>query len=355
MHETASFVVKPETSPERQAFYERLDRVDTAPLWEVLNRLVLPEPQPNIVPALWQYEEVRALLMEAGRLLTVQEAERRVLVLENPGIRGASQVTQSLYAGLQLIQPGEVAVSHRHTAAALRFIVEGDGGGYTAVDGERTAMRTGDFVLTPSWTFHDHGNLGSVPVIWMDVLDLPIVNMFDTSFAEHHPQETQPVARNDGDALARFGANMAPLEYTPKRPTSPSPVVSYPYSRSREALQHLYANGAADPHHGIKLQYVNPATGGYPMPTIAAFLQLLPKGFAGKVYRSTDSTIYCAVEGRGRTHIGSQTFAWGPRDIFVVPSWQPVSHEASEEAVLFSASDRAAQKALGLWREEAIA
>ena len=355
MHETASFVVKPETSPERQAFYERLDRVDTAPLWEVLNRLVLPEPKPAIVPALWKYDEVRALLMEAGRLLTVQEAERRVLVLENPGIRGASQITQSLYAGLQLIQPGEVAASHRHTASALRFIVEGDGGGYTAVDGERTAMRTGDFVLTPSWTFHDHGNLGSAPVIWMDVLDLPIVNMFDTSFAEHHPQEVQPVARKDGDALARFGANMAPIEYSPARKTSPSPVFNYPYSRSREALQHLYTNGPVDPHHGIKLQYVNPATGGYPMPTLAAFLQLLPKGFAGQTYRSTDSTIYCVIEGQGRSRIGSQTFAWGPRDIFVVPSWEPVSHEAGEEAVLFSASDRAAQKALGIWREQASA
>ena len=352
MHETASFVVKPETSPERQAFYERLDRVDTAPLWEVLNRLVLPQPQPAIVPALWKYDEVRALLMEAGRLLTVQEAERRVLVLENPGIRGASQITQSLYAGLQLIQPGEVAVSHRHTAGALRFIVEGDGGGYTAVDGERTAMRTGDFVLTPSWTFHDHGNLGSNPVIWMDVLDLPIVNMFDTSFAEHHPQETQPVARKDGDALARFGANMLPLDYAPQRKTSPSPVFNYPYARSREALQHLHDSGPVDPHHGVKLQYVNPATGGYPMPTLAAFLQLLPKGFTGTPYRSTDSTIYCAVEGRGRSRIGGTTFTWGPRDIFVVPSWQAVSHEASEEAVLFSASDRAAQKALGLWRED---
>jgi len=165
MHETAAFVVKPETSPERQAFYQRLDQIDTAPLWEVLNRLVMPQPQPAIVPALWKYDEVRALLMEAGRLLTVQEAERRVLVLENPGIRGMSQITQSLYAGLQLIQPGEVAASHRHAASALRFIVEGDGGGYTAVDGERTAMHTGDFVLTPSWTFHDHGNLGTTPVI----------------------------------------------------------------------------------------------------------------------------------------------------------------------------------------------
>jgi len=350
MHETASFVVKPETSPERQAFYERLDRVDTAPLWEVLNRLVLPQPQPAIVPALWKYDEVRALLMEAGRLLTVQEAERRVLVLENPGIRGASQITQSLYAGLQLIQPGEVAASHRHAASALRLVVEGDGGGYTAVDGERTSMRTGDFVLTPSWTFHDHGNLGSSPVIWMDVLDVPIVNTFDTSFSEHHPQETQPVSRLEGDAGARYGAGMLPIEYTPPRPSSPA--FNYPYSRSRPALEQLARDRSIDRCHGVKMQYVNPATGGYPLPTIAAFLQLLPKGFSGAAYRSTDSTIYHVVEGRGRSRIGSETFTWGPRDIFVVPSWQPVSHEASEEAVLFSASDRAAQKALGLWREE---
>jgi gentisate 1,2-dioxygenase len=355
MHDTASFVVKPETSPERQAFYTRLDQINTAPLWEVLNRLVLPTPQPAIVPALWKYDDVRGLLMEAGRLLTVQEAERRVLVLENPGIRGMSQITQSLYAGLQLIQPGEVAASHRHTASALRFIVEGDGGGYTAVDGERTAMRAGDFVLTPSWTFHDHGNPGSAPVIWLDVLDLPIVNLFDTSFAAHHPDETQPVARKDGDAHARYGANMLPLEYTPPRgATSPSPVFNYPYSRSREALQQLSKNGPADPYHGVKLQYVNPASGGYPLTTIAAFLQLLPKGFGSKPYRSTDSTIYNVVEGKGRSTIGTKTLTWGPRDIFVVPSWQAVSHEASEEAVLFSASDRAAQKALGLWREEAL-
>ena len=350
MHETASFVAKPQTSPERQAFYARLDRVDTAPLWEVLNRLVLPEPNPAIVPALWKYDDVRGLLMEAGRLLTVQEAERRVLVLENPGIRGASQITQSLYAGLQLIQPGEVAASHRHAASALRLVVEGDGGGYTAVDGERTSMRTGDFVLTPSWTFHDHGNLGSSPVIWMDVLDLPIVNMLDTSFSEHHPDETQPVSRPEGDAGARYGAGMLPIGYTP--PTQSSPAFIYPYSRSRPALEQLSRNGSIDRCHGVKMQYVNPATGGYPLPTIAAFLQLLPKGFAGKAYRSTDSTIYHVVEGRGRSRVGSQTFEWGPRDIFVVPSWQPVSHEASEEAVLFSASDRAAQKALGVWREE---
>src|SRR5258705_7092343 len=249
----------------------------------------MPEPKPNIVPAFWKYDSVRALLMEAGRLLTVQEAERRVLVLENPGIRGASQITQSLYAGLQIILPGEVAPSHRHTASALRRIVEGDGGGYTAVDGERTSMQVGDFILTPSWTFHDHGNPGSSPVIWMDVLDVPIVNLLDSSFLEHHPQETQPVARPEGDARVRYGANMLPLEY---EPTSLSaPVFTYPYSRSRETLEQLYRNGPIDPCHGVKLRYVNPATGGHPIPTIGAVLHLVQKGFSEDTYRPNDSPI----------------------------------------------------------------
>jgi gentisate 1,2-dioxygenase len=348
--EPVDFAVKPSVSPERAALYARLDQKNTAPLWEVLSRLVLPEPRPAIVPALWKYDELRPLLMEAGRLITAKEAERRVLVLENPGIRGASQITNSLYAGIQLIRPGEVAPSHRHAASALRFIVEGDGGGYTAVDGERTFMRTGDFVLTPSWTFHDHGNPGQSDVIWMDVLDVPIVNMFETSFAEHLGEDTQPVIRPEGDALARYGANMLPVNYKPR--SLSSPVFNYPYSRSRAALDQMSKGAPVDPCHGFKLTYVNPVTGGSPMPTIAAFLQLLPKGFAGATYRSTDSTIYNVVEGRGRSRVGGETFSWGPRDVFVVPSWAKVSHEASEDAVLFSASDRAVQQVLGLWREE---
>jgi gentisate 1,2-dioxygenase len=336
-------------SAARKSLYERLDRYHTAPLWEVLGKLVTPEPQSACVPAIWRYDEIRPLLIEAGGLITAKEAERRVLVLENPGLRGKSQITGSLYAGIQLVTPGEIAPSHRHAASALRFVLEGDGSAYTAVNGERTNMRFGDFVLTPFWTFHDHGNPGTEPVIWLDGLDVPIVNLFDTSFSDHHDEEMQPVTRAEGDALARYGCGLLPLEYTP--PGLSAPMFCYPYSRTREALATLYRNGPVHPRHGVKMQYVNPATGGYPMPTIAAFIQLLPAGFTGEAYRSTDATIYCVAEGRGRSQVGGASFAWGPRDIFVVPSWQPVSHEAAGEAVLFSFSDRAAQKALGLWRE----
>ena len=106
-----------------------------------------------------------------------------------------------------------------------------------------------------------------------------------------------------------------------------------------------------DPCHGLKLHYANPLDGGYAMPSIATFLQMLPKGFASQPYRSTDATVYVCVEGSGSSTIGDQVFDWSPRDIFVVPSWQTVTHKATQDTVLFSYSDRAIQEKLGLWRE----
>jgi gentisate 1,2-dioxygenase len=347
---TDTYFSKPGLTPERTDFYARLGERSTAPLWEVLGKLVATEPRPQTQPVLWHYDSLRPLLMEAGRLLTAEEAERRVLVLENPGLRGRSQVTGSLFAGLQLILPGEVARCHRHVASALRFIIEGRGA-YTSVEGERTEMSPGDFILTPSWMFHDHGNAGDQPVVWLDGLDVPMVNMFDTSFAGHPGPTSQPAPVEAGASRARYGANMLPVDYTPA--TSSSPVFSYPYSRSREVLDVLARTSPLHPCHGAKTRFVNPVTGGHPMPTIAAFMQLLPAGFDGQRYRATDATVYSVVEGEGTTTVGETRYAWGPRDIFVIPSWAPVSHHATRDAVLFSMSDRAAQQALGLWREEA--
>ena len=141
-------------------------------------------PVTPALPANWDYDNVvRPYLMQAGGLITAKEAERRVLILENPGLRGQTCITHSLFAGLQLIMPGEVAPAHRHTQSALRFIIEGSGA-YTAVEGERTLMQPGDFVITPSWTWHDHGNDTDRPMVWLDGLDIPIVRLFDASFAE---------------------------------------------------------------------------------------------------------------------------------------------------------------------------
>ncbi|MCU1336265.1 MAG: gentisate 1,2-dioxygenase [Bryobacterales bacterium] len=352
---TSAFFAKPETSAERREYYQRLEQKHAAPLWEVLGDLIPAQPRPTAGPALWRYQEMRSLLLEAGRLITAKEAERRVLILENPSMPGTSLITQSVYAGLQMVLPGETTSTHRHATSALRFVIESDQG-YTAVDGERTTMHPGDFVLTPSWMYHDHGNPGDTPVVWLDGLDIPIVNLFGTSFAESYPGKTpdelQPVTKQEGDAEARYGQNLLPLEYKPSRLSSP--VFNYSYARSRDALDQLYRNGPLHACHGVKMQYANPATGGYPMPTIGAFLQLLPTGFRGAGYRSTDAAVYCVAEGAGRSKIGDTELDWRKNDVFVVPSWYPVSHQAQEESVLFSFSDRPAQKVLGLWREEVV-
>ena len=342
-------VPKSDIGAARQDLYRRMDKHDLAPLWEVLHDLIPNAPVTPCMPALWKYRDARPYLMEAGELITAREAIRRVLVLENPGMRGESCITQSLYAGLQLILPGEVAPSHRHSQSALRFIVEGSGA-YTAVDGERTTMHPGDFIITPSWTWHDHGNPGSEPVVWMDGLDIRIVQAFGAQFHEPFPQEVQPVARGEGASAARFGANLAPLgAEAPFRKTSP--IFNYPYSRSRDALAGLSREQAPDACHGWKMQYINPLTGGHAMPTIGAFLQLLPKGFAGEAHRCTDGTVYSVVEGTGTALIGAERFSFEPRDTFVVPSWAPLRLHADGETVLFSFSDRPCQEALGLWRE----
>ncbi|HET7539158.1 MAG TPA: gentisate 1,2-dioxygenase [Polyangiaceae bacterium] len=340
----------PQPSSEREEFYRRIDREHLAPLWESLAQLVPPQPNSPCQPALWRYDRVRPHLLDAGRLITAREAERRVLVLENPALRGACCITRSLYAGLQLILPGEVAPSHRHTQSALRFVVEGSGA-YTAVNGERTIMHPGDFIVTPSWTFHDHGHPGDGPVVWLDGLDIPMIAFFDAGFAERYTEPSQPLTRPVGNTSLRFGQNLLPLEYNAS--SLATPLLSYPYSQSRAALHALHAQGELHPWHGVKMQYNNPATGGYPMPTIAAYLQLLPQNFRGEGYRSTDGTVYSVVEGRGRSRVGDRVFDWSAKDVFVVPSWCPVAHEAAEDAVLFSFSDRPVQKALGIWREAA--
>jgi len=207
-------------------------------------------------------------------------------------------------------------------------------------------------VITPSWTFHDHGNPGQEATIWLDGLDVPIVNLFDTSFLERRPEEDGRVERvPQGDALARYGMNLLPVDFAPTRHSSP--VFTYPYDRTRKSLDVLFRHGPVHACHGVKMRYVNPATGGYPMLTIGAFIQYLPRGFAGASYRATDATVYSVVEGKGRTTVGDLAFEWGPRDIFAIPSWAPVRHTADSDAVLFSMSDRPAQIALGLWREEA--
>ncbi|MFZ2652608.1 MAG: gentisate 1,2-dioxygenase [Burkholderiaceae bacterium] len=334
---------------QREAFYGRADTQHLAPLWTRLKSLVPAEPTPIGVAHRWGYAQVRPYVLESARHISAREAERRVMILENPALKGSSQVTSSLYAGLQLIMPGEVAPAHRHTQSALRFIVEGSGA-YTAVDGEKTIMQPGDFVITPSWTWHHHGNDSNAPMVWLDGLDIPLVALFNSTFREDHEADEAPLTRPAGDALARYGSGLVPVGH---RATSlNSPVFNYPYARTREALHALPRAGAADPHFGHLMRYVNPLDGGWAMPTIAAMIRLLPAGFATLPYRSSDSVVFVGVEGHGEIRIGATRLELAAHDIVVVPGWLSYTLHAASDLVLFSYSDRVAQEKLGFFREQ---
>jgi gentisate 1,2-dioxygenase len=328
-------------------FSREIGDLDLSPLWE--REAGAMTPGTRCVPHLWRYADVRPALMRSISLISKRQAERRVLVLENPSLRGSTYIANSLYAGLQAIAPGEVAPSHRHTPNALRFLIEGEGG-YTAVGGERATMHPGDFVVTPSWAWHDHGNLGEGPVVWLDGLDTAIPKFFGAAFREDHVDETHAIVRAEGESFAAYGANMQPIHGEAQ--DLHSPILLYPYVRSREALERMKQASRVHAAHGAKLRYSNPATGGHPFPTMAAFMQLLPDGFQGRAYRSTESTVFVVVEGSGVAEVEGHEFDFGPRDIFVVPSWSSCRFVVREQVVMFSYSDRAAQEKLGFWREE---
>jgi len=296
------------------------------PLWERVARLA---PGTAAQPAIWRWSDTRPLLLRACELITARQAERRVLMLENPALAGTTFATTTLFTGLQAILPGEIAPTHRHTPNALRLIIEG-GGAYTAVDGERIAMNPGDFIVTPGWSWHDHGNEGAAPVIWLDGLDTALANLFGAHFREDYPQEKQP-SRAAADSL-----------------------LSFPYEQTRSALERLSRSGNPDPSHGWKLRYSHPVTGRDPFPTMAVSMQWLPRGFAGRACRSTDGAVYCVVEGRGRAEVGSARFELAPHDVLAVPSWEVHRFDAVTDCVMFSYSDRAAQEALAFWREEHV-
>ncbi|CAN5389023.1 gentisate 1,2-dioxygenase [soil metagenome] len=335
-----------------EALYAQMAPENLTPLWEVLSALVLPQPDSPARVYRWRYDNARDYLMRAGDLISAEQAERRVLILENPGLSGLSSITPSLYAGLQMILPGEVAPCHRHSQCALRFVMEGSGA-YTAVDGEKAVMEPFDLVLTPGGQWHDHGNPTSAPMIWLDVLDIPTVRHFDASFAEKLPQAMHPETVPPGDTQARYCHNMRPLRgHIADRRPAHQPLFHYRYAEWRPALAAMAASAVIDPHLGHALEFLNPADGGSIMPTIAAHVRLLPAGFETLERQSSDGTIYVVVEGAGRAVIAGETFELAERDVFVVPSWRPVTFHAETELVLFGFSDKAAQEKLNLYKEK---
>jgi gentisate 1,2-dioxygenase len=338
-----------------EAFDEVLRRHHLVALWSV-NKALLPKaPRGRCVPHLWRWETMRQLVRQAGEVAPLSRAaERRVLGFINPGLPDRFGATHTLWAGFQYLLPGEVAPAHRHSPAAIRFVIEGEGA-FTTVDGDKCLMGRGDLVLTPPWTWHDHGNESPEPVLWLDGLDLPLVAELEGQFYEPFAAEAQPIGKPVGDSEGRYGVGQ--LRPTSETRVGPfSPLLHYRWARTEEALRRLasvVAEGES-PFDDVAMEYVNPRTGGALMPTLACWIQLLRAGVRTRAHRHTGSAVYLVVAGHGRSVIDGQRFDWGPGDLFAVPTWAWHEHASRDgEAILFSVQDTPVLQALGLLREEA--
>ena len=322
------------------------------PLWGVAAALVRPEPVPAFRPHRWDWAgEVRPAILSAAESLSAAEAERRVLLLAHPDFARPA-TTHTLVVGIQLLLGGERAPPHRHTQSALRMVLEGEGA-VTSVNGEPMEMHRGDLILTPGGSWHAHAKTSGGPMIWLDGLDVPVVNHLGVAFYEHG--EDRPPTRPEGFSAASFGRSLIPdaPRVPPAVPAAVhAPQLRYPYAEARAALDALAAAAAADPRHGHRIRYANALTGGHVLPTIGAFLTLLPAGFTGQPFRATDSRVLVVLEGEGESDIGDARIAWREGDVIAVPNWTRVAHRAARRSVVFAFSDIALQQRLGLWRED---
>ena len=313
-----------QSSPEElENYYAQLRAQHVMPAW--IGGSITNEPKSEAVPYLWHWRDLRPQAMRAAELVGTQQAERRVLRLSNPNLSGIASNT--LVANIQIVMPGEIARAHRHSAAALRLIIEGRGG-YTVVNGERVPMSPGDLVLTPNWSWHDHANDTDAPMIWLDGLDTPLVRLLEAGFFEEYPRERQEI-----------GAAVNASQW------------HYPMSEMRAALERL---GAAAPGDEVVLEYTNRRTGGPVMPTIACHMQLLRPGERTRAHRRVCRTNYHVVEGAGYSIVGDRRLDWEDKDVFTVPAWTFCEHvnSADRPAFLFCFSDAPVMRALSLYREE---
>lgn len=341
----------PAQSPELDALYGDLADVDLQPLWE-MKGLLTPQPQPRAVPFRWRLAEMEKLGARASELVPIDRGgDRRVLAMCNPGLDGAPFATNSLWAALQFLGPGEVAPAHRHTPAALRFIVAGSGV-WTLVDGDPIHMGRGDMVLTPSWCFHEHHNPGSEPMVWLDVLDLPMVQFLDGIFFEEGPSEevdsrTDPASRSE--QLYAHPA-LVPTHVADGQARPHSPLLAYRWADTDAALRAVMA---ADDLAAASVRYTDPVRRTDVMPTMRCEMRRVAAGASTRTERQTGSRVCTVFNGAGTAYVGGETFDLIEGDTYVIPSWTEHRLEAGEQTLdVFVTSDAPVLEALHLYREE---
>jgi len=329
-----------------------------------LGRPLLPPIEDQIRPHLWRWSEIERLLEKLGALQLAGAAheglERRMLRLANPGTPRSKTVTQTMSASVQKILPGEVEMSHRHTASAVRFFLKGHGT-YTTVGGDKCVMERGDLIVTPSNAWHDYGNEGTEPGIWFDALDFPLVQYLDACGYVERLGDTvgyetavePPLPPRVGVSEMRYSAIGLRPAWETRQQVERASLIHFRWAETERALRRL-AEIDASPFDDVVLEFVNPVTGQALFPTIACCIQMLRPGVHTRAHRQASSAVYLAFRGRGTTIVGRQRFEWEEGDLFVVPSWMWHEHvnPGTEPVILFSVQDFPAMRALGLYQEE---
>ncbi len=330
---------------ELKQYYDTADGIKLTPGW--VGRGL--EAAPEMEPYLWRWSEVEPLVLKSGEVVTPdRDVERRTMRLATPGLERGT--THTLVAALQLLLPGECAPAHRHTPTAIRWILTGQGA-YTTVEGDKCYMEPGDLILTPSWTWHDHTNEGTEPMIWLDGLDVPLVQYLKANFYEAFPEDQQPVT-GVGDSIRKYASGaLRPAWGEVEAPYSA--LWHYKWDRTYDALKSL-AELDSSPFDDVAMEYNDPTTGRPVLRTMTCWVQLLRPGVRTKAHRHTSSKVYQVFRGEGYSVINGQRFDWSEGDFFVVPSWAWHEHaaESGQEAVLFSIQDTPIMKSLSLYREE---
>lgn len=325
---------------------------------KVMEELEIPEPRVRALPHLWRWADLRERLLSHEKM-DIEKVHRRAFALCNPGLGGRPAATTTLFASVSVYFPGDRAPVHRHTASASRFSIEGTGG-VTTVAGEKLVMERGDLVITPNGEWHDHGNEGSEPIFWIDVLDVPLIEhvngiMTEWDYTENgQPTKVQSVRREAGYSQRIFGGgSMVPLfGWEERKGRNFTPKYKYPATEARAVLDSL-RDEQGSPHDGIILEYVDPTSGRSVVPTLSFRSQLLRPGETTLAQRRTASTVFCAFEGEGATIVEGRRFEWSKNDIFVVPGWMWFHHENGDgDAVLYSVSDQPALEKLGVYRAQ---
>lgn len=339
-------------------FHEQLREAHLGPLWASIQDLNTRQPVSKPVPYLWSGELLQHAIDEATEKLHVgPEAERRAVFLINPGMEdlqpfGWGAATQTLYMAVQAVSPGEVAISHRHTNTALRFIMRGHGAS-GRVNGEDVPFEPGDFIVTPTWMWHDHANYGSETVFWIDCLDVPFTKYLGVCFTEFHTERQQPVTVPKDFSNTRYqGGMVRPIA---DRQPKPVALARYTWDQTDRALRSM-ARWDPDPFDGYSIEYVNPSTGGDAAGRIGARYTRLPAHYQGSSHRHVHSTVYHVYRGQGFSIIEGIRFDWRSGDFFVVPSWSWHEHHnlQNEPADLFSCNDLPIMEAFDFERVEIL-